>query len=317
MTISVIIPLYNKTSYIARAINSVLSQTFTDFELIVVDDGSTDGGGDIIRRYADPRVRLIVQENAGVSAARNRGVAEAKSEFVAFLDADDEWMSEFLNRTTEFLTSHPSVGAVFSDIICAASGRRNNPPNTSGTGIVDNYFNMAIQCNGYPVHFSAVVVKRDILLKVGAFRVGVAYGEDIDTFNRLAIQTQIGYISEPLMIYHNEVLGAQAKYREQGYPYPQTVISLRKAGMQCVRADQRRSLRQYISLMLIKYARNQIEVGRRLAAIRVMVGECRPDIVTWRQYLACWKSLFASLCPVKLRNTLKTACAAIRHRRTK
>ena len=95
--ISVIIPLYNKEDYISRAIDSVLRQTFKDFELIIVNDGSTDQGPGIARNFHDRRIRVIDQQNSGEGAARNRGVAEARAELVAFLDADDEWESSFLH----------------------------------------------------------------------------------------------------------------------------------------------------------------------------------------------------------------------------
>ena len=94
--VSVVIPLYNKAPYIDRALRSVLAQTFQDFEVIIVDDGSTDGGAKIVKSTTDKRIKLIQQKNSGVSAARNRGIQESKSKLIAFLDADDEWKSRFL-----------------------------------------------------------------------------------------------------------------------------------------------------------------------------------------------------------------------------
>lgn len=105
--ISVIIPLYNKGKYIVRALDSVFAQTYQDFEVIVVDDGSTDNGLEIVQQYRDSRLRLIRQANAGPGAARNRGLKASKAPFVAFLDADDEWLPEFLEVSVSSLKSQP------------------------------------------------------------------------------------------------------------------------------------------------------------------------------------------------------------------
>jgi glycosyltransferase involved in cell wall biosynthesis len=109
--VSVVIPLYNKASSIGAAAGSVLRQTFADLELIVVDDGSTDGSASVVRGLGDSRVRLIAQPNAGPGAARNRGLADATGEYVAFLDADDEWDAEFLQLAVTALDAHPECGA--------------------------------------------------------------------------------------------------------------------------------------------------------------------------------------------------------------
>jgi len=109
--VSVVIPLYNKAPYIARALASVITQTCQDFEVIVIDDGSTDGGAEIVRRLDDTRIRVIRQENRGVSAARNRGIESARTDFIAFLDADDEWTPTHLEALLRLRDRYPHAGA--------------------------------------------------------------------------------------------------------------------------------------------------------------------------------------------------------------
>lgn len=101
--ISVVIPLYNKEKQIKRTLQSVLTQTFQDFEIVIVNDGSTDNSVIEVEKLKDPRIRLVHQKNAGVSAARNKGIEEAKYELIAFLDADDEWQSEYLAHNMNYI----------------------------------------------------------------------------------------------------------------------------------------------------------------------------------------------------------------------
>ncbi|HMA53239.1 MAG TPA: glycosyltransferase family A protein, partial [Acidobacteriota bacterium] len=108
--VTVVIPLYNKAPYIAAAVRSVLAQTFTDFEVIVVDDGSLDDGAEVVDRFDDPRLRLVRQENQGESAARNKGVTLAASELLAFLDADDEWTPSHLEVLLRLADRFPGAG---------------------------------------------------------------------------------------------------------------------------------------------------------------------------------------------------------------
>jgi glycosyltransferase involved in cell wall biosynthesis len=111
-TVSIVVPLYNKARWFRRALDSISRQTFEDFEAIVVDDGSTDGSAAIARAHSDGRFRVISQTNQGPGAARNRGVAESSAEFVAFLDADDEWMPEYLAHALSlFADAQPAASA--------------------------------------------------------------------------------------------------------------------------------------------------------------------------------------------------------------
>ena len=114
--VSVIVPLYNKAPYVRRALDSITHQSFRDFEVIIVDDGSTDEGPEIVRAYGDQRVQLITQRNMGPGAARNRGLEVARGEFIAFLDADDEWLPDYLG---EGLQALDDAGPQVVSVTCA------------------------------------------------------------------------------------------------------------------------------------------------------------------------------------------------------
>lgn len=116
MRVSVLIPTYNRARFLPDAIGSVLDQTFRDFELIVVDDGSTDGTEELVRRF--PEVRYVRQEHAGISAARNRALAEAGGGLITWLDSDDVWSREKLEKQVAYLDAHPECGLVFCRLHC-------------------------------------------------------------------------------------------------------------------------------------------------------------------------------------------------------
>lgn len=196
--ISVVIPLYNKRGTVARAIHSVLSQSFRDFEIVIVNDGSTDNSVDEVERISDSRIRLINQANAGVSAARNKGIEEAKGEYVALLDADDEWDSDYLATQIGLAETYPQcdvfvVNYHFKD----AHGKITdtiirNLPFTSEHGILSNYFEVASNSHP-PMWTSAVMVRKKALLEIGGFPVGIKSGEDLLVWAKLACRYHIAY----------------------------------------------------------------------------------------------------------------------------
>lgn len=195
--ISVIIPLYNKEAGIATALRSVLAQSYQDFEVVVVDDGSTDGSVAIVKTFNDPHIRLIQQKNAGVSAARNRGIEEAKGEYVAFLDADDEWMPGFLDEIRVLQEAYPDCRAQATNYSFCSNGVKSSTilrklPFDGEQGVLSNYFEVA-SCSHPPVWTGAVCIERKLLQDIGGFPVGIKSGEDLLTWARIAMHTQWAY----------------------------------------------------------------------------------------------------------------------------
>jgi len=200
-TISVIIPLYNKEADVERAINSVLSQTIENFEVIVVNDGSTDKSPFIVRAINDSRIRIIDQKNAGVSAARNRGIQEAQADLIAFLDADDEWKPSFLETILDLRERYPECKVFASNYLYREPNGNSRLPIIRGlpphpwNGIIEDYFKVAAKSDP-PLWTSAVAVSKDAIQSVGMFPVGVTSGEDLLTWARLACRYNIAYSTQ-------------------------------------------------------------------------------------------------------------------------
>ena len=204
--ISVIIPLYNKEAGVATALRSVLAQTYQDFEIVIIDDGSTDGSVAVVETFNDPRIRLIRQQNAGVSAARNRGVEEAKGKYVSFLDADDEWMPGFLEEIRVLQEAYPTCKAQATNYIFNSNGKKSPTilrriAFKGERGVLSNYFKVA-SCSHPPVWTSAVCIERELLQEIGGFPVGVKSGEDLLTWTRIAVRTQWAYSLKELAQYN-------------------------------------------------------------------------------------------------------------------
>jgi len=200
--VSVVVPLFNKEQGVARAVGSVLAQTFRDFELVVVNDGSTDGGPDLVRAFRDERVRVISQSNRGVSAARNLGIQESRADLVAFLDADDEWRPDFLETVLGLRDSFTSCEIFVTNYFYRdTNGGYHRPiirglPRDQRTGILRDYFGVAAVSDP-PLWSSGVAVIKEAIVAVGMFPVDVSVGEDLLTWARLALRCEIAYCSEP------------------------------------------------------------------------------------------------------------------------
>lgn len=211
--ISVIIPLYNKAPYVAKTLESVKNQTFTDYECIIVNDGSTDNSAEIVERLTinDERFRLLDQENAGVSAARNRGIAESKGELLCFLDADDWWAPTFLEEMVHLAEEYPEVGIFACNYYKVKNGKLisffDQP-----TGPAD-YFKM-YQTIAMPITSISVMVRRNVLEAIAEknaegnklyFKPNLKLGEDFDLWIRLCLESPFVWCNEHLAYYNNDV----------------------------------------------------------------------------------------------------------------
>lgn len=218
--ISVIIPLYNKAPYIISTLQCVLKQTYNQFEIVVVDDGSTDNGVARVESVNDDRIRIIRQKNDGVSAARNRGIAEARGEYVAFLDADDEWKPDYLASQMELVSKYPQCDVFASNYeFRNVEGKVTNTiidklPFEGTDGILDNYFEVA-SCSHPPLWTSAVMVRKTAIQSVGGFPVGIKSGEDLLTWARLAVKYQIAYSTKVLSTFVNSCINDNSKPKER------------------------------------------------------------------------------------------------------
>lgn len=202
--VTVIMPLYNKGAEVSRAVESVLSQTVNEFELIIVNDGSTDNGPDLVRRILDPRIRIIDQENSGVSAARNRGIEEAHAELIAFLDADDEWAHDFLATIIRLHTNYQFCNVFATAYYYSTSEGRRRPvffrgmPRKPWEGVLNHCYSCDFDP---PFSMSAIAVTKKAIKSVGGFPVGITFGEDLITRVRLYIEYDIAYSTHACSIY--------------------------------------------------------------------------------------------------------------------
>lgn len=244
MKFSVIIPLYNKAPYIRKALESVLAQTYTDYELIIVDDGSTDGSAEIAEAFLHEAIRqkgykakgkekgvadihastpytlhftptdasrltassphrLLRQQNAGVSSARNAGVAQAHAEYIAFLDADDWWEPTYLERMAQLITDYPAAGLYACNYVYYKPGKTHVALNIP-TGYI-NYPKAYYESTAMPVWTGAAMMPRKVFEEMGGFPLGIKLGEDFLLWSKIALRYPVAFLNEPLAYYNNDV----------------------------------------------------------------------------------------------------------------
>ncbi len=211
MKFSVIIPLYNKAPYVARSIGSVLAQTYSDWELIVMDDGSIDDGSEVVRECVErsnmsSRIHIYTQPNAGVSAARNHAAEHAQGDYLCFLDADDWWEPTFLEQMAQLIHAYPDAGLYATNYVYYKPHKTHVALDIP-TGYIQ-YAPTYCRSAAMPVWTGTVAMPRTIFNQMGGFTVGVRLGEDFLLWARTAMHYSVAYLNTPLAYYNNDVPAA-------------------------------------------------------------------------------------------------------------
>lgn len=203
---SIVIPVYNKEKYISRTLKSILNQTFFNFEIIIVDDGSTDNSIKILKNFDDKRIKVVSQENKGVSSARNLGVEHSKNNYIAFIDADDIWEPEFLENINNLILSFPNAGAYYTNYkvgkekVEAKKVKQNIEYKNC---LIDDYFQFSLDYKA--MWTSCVVIKKNIFIQLGGFCTEYKRGEDLYLWTQIALKYQIAYTNYVGAFYYRDV----------------------------------------------------------------------------------------------------------------
>jgi glycosyltransferase involved in cell wall biosynthesis len=207
---SVIIPLYNKSEYVKRCLESVLHQSYENFEIVIVNDGSTDGGELIVDKLKSENVTLINQSNQGVSVARNTGVELSRYEYVVFLDADDTWEKDFLLELDKLINKFPDAGVYginhFNHYSSGLTTYENYTSMFNGdtSGIILDYFRTFAELGKSPFSNSSCCFPKNIFQNIGGYKPGIKTTEDSDLWCRIALSFNVAFHTKPLATYYLE-----------------------------------------------------------------------------------------------------------------
>jgi glycosyltransferase involved in cell wall biosynthesis len=309
--VTVVMPAYNAESWIGEAIESVLSQSLTSWELKVVDDGSTDNTQREVQTFRDPRISLLADENRapnqgnkGPSHARNVGIRAARGKYIALLDADDWFESNHLELTTIFLQQHPDCSLVTTNYFFVNSdGKREvgmrllEVLGRPGDGIIDDFFDFPKYNRTFPITCGAVF-RRELVPQLGAFDETFRIAQDMEFWVRWALQSSFGYIDEPTCCYRVDIPGSNRKNLELS-------IRMRRKVWQKLTAAEDRSNPRWSS-----YAKFRSQSLFRLTAKAVATGfydEARLLSSIWPQspsHFYWWLGKSLALMPRPLQKTV-------------
>jgi glycosyltransferase involved in cell wall biosynthesis len=265
--VSTIIPTYNRANLITEALDSVLAQTFPNVEVIVVDDGSTDATSEVLARYGG-RIRVIYQRNAGPAAARNRGIAAANGEFIAFLDSDDLWLPEKLERQVNLLER------LGNGVPCCLSNIRLSYENRELTSFEIAWLNPAINegvwrnpdevlATRFVLFNQGVVVRHDVLEEMGGFDERFWLLEDYDLALRLSVKGDWAFVRDPLVIWRESATSSLSRDAAQDdRRWKQPLVDILEKQLRGASGEARDDRREKWLRHEVKRARRQLSVAR-------------------------------------------------------
>ncbi len=252
--VSVIIPVYNGENMVKEAVDSVLSQTFKDFEVIVVDDGSKDNTRKVLEPYMD-RIKYFYQDNRGVAGARNRGIEESEGVYIAFLDQDDIWLPEKLELQAEYLDRNADAGMVYCRYWreYQNSGRKKLRPKEK---YLENGYIYCKVLFRYLIWIGTVMVRRDCFEKLGFFDASLVPAEDKEMLLRAAKNYRIGFVEKPLAVHRIRQQSLARHDKHKNLAAREKVLKLGYQGL-----TPWEKLR-YFLLFRYKYSRHLGKIGK-------------------------------------------------------
>ena len=295
--VSVIIPLYNKEGYIRRTVESVLRQTHNNFELLIVDDGSTDNSLAQIESLKDSRIKIIRQINAGEGAARNTGLNEATNHWVAFLDADDTWEAGFLTCITQMIAAQPEIE------LCATGYQILSPDGIELVGdstasehkVEQNYFSLAFE-NKLPFCASSIAIQTETLIECGGFAENEPLGADQDLWCRLLTDRAFALHRYPHATYHQDASGRECNSTIPRGELPFSVRLQERLDQGSVPELRRADAKRYIAAHLLHVATLNLRRGD-LAPANLLLDDPRTRALPVKRalklaWLAAYRTFF-------------------------
>ena len=300
--VSVIIPTCNCVEFLQEAINSVLSQRYQDFEIIVIDDGSSDNTKEVVGEYINRnfnKIRYFYQKNKGPSAARNKGIKESKGEYIAFLDADDIWSYNKIEKQIRVLENNLDVGFVYCDNFFVDEERKTIPNYGGKIKLVHGDITIELFCNRF-IFVQAVVLRKKCLEKVGLFNEKLLVGEDYDFLLRLACFFKTEVIKEKL--WERRVLKNSLSRKDfimDAKNDLNTFVNFLNCNPDFFQKYKDRILYR-LSNYYFSFAYNCLENGRNILAFRNLIHS-----IQYKPSLKAFKNILLCLFPYKFRKFLK------------